>query len=127
MCGLTSRTQILILRKMSTMTTTSPTKGHVVVIPFPFTGHVYPLFDLVCKLASSAPAVRFSFINSRESNVALFRPPSSRSTALSSASQCQGVLPGRWAVPRSFPQVRPWLWNSEIYRTRDKVWPQIIQ
>lgn len=53
------------------MLSSSP-KGHVIVMPFPFGGHAYPLFNIVRKLAYSAPDVRFSFINTRESNAALF-------------------------------------------------------
>ncbi|KAI4380399.1 hypothetical protein MLD38_006595 [Melastoma candidum] len=52
------------------MSSSTP-KVHVVVLPFPFGGHALVLFNLIQKLATKAPSVHFSFINTRESNCSL--------------------------------------------------------
>ncbi|KAM1317516.1 hypothetical protein ACFX13_002874 [Malus domestica] len=51
----------------------SSKQRHVAVLAFPFGGHVEPLLNLVCRLASStSPDMCFSFLNSERSNNVLF-------------------------------------------------------
>ncbi|KAI6681888.1 hypothetical protein NL676_035769 [Syzygium grande] len=49
---------------------------HVAVLAFPFGSHPWPLANLLLKLATAAPDVRFSFLNTAKSNGAIFPPPS---------------------------------------------------
>ncbi|CAA7407363.1 unnamed protein product [Spirodela intermedia] len=44
---------------------------HVAVLAFPFGTHAAPLHNLACGLASAAPHVAFSFVNSAKSNATL--------------------------------------------------------
>ncbi|GFS36260.1 UDP-glucosyl transferase 78D3 [Actinidia rufa] len=49
---------------------------HVAVLAFPFGSHAAPLLALVCRLATSNPTVRFSFLSTAQSNTRTF--PSTR-------------------------------------------------
>ncbi|KAF7849567.1 hypothetical protein BT93_L0625 [Corymbia citriodora subsp. variegata] len=49
---------------------------HVTVLVFPFGSHPWPLANLTLKLATAAPDVRFSFLNTAKSNGVIFSLPS---------------------------------------------------
>ncbi|PSS26929.1 Anthocyanidin 3-O-glucosyltransferase [Actinidia chinensis var. chinensis] len=49
-----------------------PNEGHVAVLAFPFGTHAAPLLTLTRCLSSSAPNLRFSFLNSAKSNAKVF-------------------------------------------------------
>ncbi|KAF7849566.1 hypothetical protein BT93_L0624 [Corymbia citriodora subsp. variegata] len=49
---------------------------HVAVLAFPFGSHPWPIANLLLKLATAAPHVRFSFLNTAKSNGVIFPPPS---------------------------------------------------
>ncbi|GMN58339.1 hypothetical protein TIFTF001_027429 [Ficus carica] len=48
---------------------------HVAVFPFPYTSHPLSLLNLVRKLALASPTVRFSFLNTSNSNNSRFLSP----------------------------------------------------
>ncbi|MFS7963872.1 hypothetical protein Hanom_Chr08g00743421 [Helianthus anomalus] len=50
-------------------------KKHVAVFAFPFASHPALILTLARRLASAAPAVAFSFLNTETSNRALFAEP----------------------------------------------------
>ncbi|XP_062015770.1 anthocyanidin 3-O-glucosyltransferase 7-like [Rosa rugosa] len=62
---------------MMAVVNSSQKAGHVLVLAFPFGNHANPLLTLVCKLASAAPDVLFSFFNTEKSNASLFSKPKS--------------------------------------------------
>ncbi|KAI6681892.1 hypothetical protein NL676_035773 [Syzygium grande] len=53
-----------------------PSEKHVAVCNFPLSSHPRTLAKLVCKLATTAPNVRFSFLSTAKSNDSVFPPPS---------------------------------------------------
>ncbi|KAL6977763.1 Hexosyltransferase [Sarracenia purpurea var. burkii] len=57
---------------MSLKTMQGSNGGHVAVLAFPFGTHAAPLLTLVCRLASGAPNLRFSFLNTGKSNREIF-------------------------------------------------------
>ncbi|XP_042976799.1 anthocyanidin 3-O-glucosyltransferase 7-like [Carya illinoinensis] len=54
------------------MSQSSGKNQHVAVLAFPFGCHPWPLLNLASRLASAAPDVRFSFLNTAKSNQKLF-------------------------------------------------------
>ncbi|XP_030448467.1 anthocyanidin 3-O-glucosyltransferase 7-like [Syzygium oleosum] len=53
-----------------------PSEKHVAVCNFPLSSHPRTVAKLVCKLAATAPNVRFSFLSTAKSNDSVFPPPS---------------------------------------------------
>ncbi|KAF7849565.1 hypothetical protein BT93_L0623 [Corymbia citriodora subsp. variegata] len=78
-----------------------PSEKHVVVCNFPFSSHPRTLAKLVCKLAVTAPNVRFSFLSTAKSNDSVF-PPLSRAALLPSNLRVYDVGDG---LPAGYDKV----------------------
>ncbi|XP_030520965.1 anthocyanidin 3-O-glucosyltransferase 7-like [Rhodamnia argentea] len=78
-----------------------PSEKHVAVCNFPFSSHPRTVAKLVCKLAETAPTVRFSFLSTAKSNDSIF-PPLSRAALLPSNLRVYDVGDG---LPAGYDKV----------------------